>query len=178
MIAIEAAKLIDNSISVRTDIFNAATIAIIEIKNTIDADANIVNKPYALAETLKNRFNHFKSVIFEHTEAIVTAGNEQKAIQVYLNNLANSLRAEEREKLKISDINYQPSKPKVVTPRAISTKSSKKIDKKEVERYARELGISAYMVQMVCVSKGLSPEQAANVIRKSIEAAKATIPAV
>ena len=172
-IALEASRAVDNAIQVRTDLFNAATTSIIELKATIDSDESIANKPYALAEELTKRFEHHKQVVFELSEQIVAAGNSQKAIQIYLNQLANSLRAEEREKLKIADINYKPNPVKPVKTKAIKTTgSTKKLDKVELRKYAAELGVSEFTLQMLCVSKGISPETAANQLRKSINEAK------
>src|SRR5665213_2674679 len=148
------ARAIDDSISVRSDLFNAATVSIIELKEMIDKDESIVNKPYALAEILTNRYQQFKSVVFELSEKIVDAGNKQKAIQVYLNQLANTLRAEEREKLKIADINYKPPTPKIKVGNIKSV--TKKFDKVELRKYALELGINEFTLQMVSVQKGLS----------------------
>ena len=172
--AIEASRAQDASIEVRTDIFNAATVAIVELKSAIDNDPAITNKPYALATELTTRFEHFKTVIFQKNQEIIDAANQQKAIQVYPNNLSNSLRAEEREKLKLSDINYKPGAPKVknVTPRAIKTSGTKKLDKAELRKYASELGIPEYTLQMLVVSKGITIESAANMLRKSIKEAK------
>jgi hypothetical protein len=168
---------IDATIQVRTDIFNAATTAIVELKKSIDENESIINKPYALAEELKNRFVHYKEVIFSHNEAIIEAGNQQKAIQVYLNNLANSLRAEEREKLKIQDINYKPQAVKPVKTRTITTtgtnKKQAKFDMAGLKKYAAELGVAISTLQGVCIAKGCTPEAAADMLRKSIEAAKA-----
>lgn len=171
---LKAAHDIDDSIQVRGDIFNAATVAIVDLKKAIDDDTNIGNKPYALAEELKRRFEHYKTVVFELNQQIVEAGNTQKAIQVYLNQLANTLRAEEREKLKISDLSYQPAKVKPATPRAIKTTGTGKVklDKVELRKYAAELGVSDTTLQMIVVSKGISVEAAAKMIRASIEAAK------
>jgi len=169
--AISAARAVDDSITVRTDLFNAATVSIVELKAAIDHDGNIENKNYALAEELTRRFSHFKDVIFEANAQIVEATNNQKAIQVYLNQLANSLRTEEREKLKIADINYQPKSVKVVKPAAIKT-AKKKLDKVELRKYASELGIPEFTLQMLVVSKGITVEQAANMLRKSIKEAK------
>lgn len=173
--SIEKARAVDATINVRTDLFNAATVSIMEIKKSIDEDTNIPNKPYALAEELTNRFNHYKAVIFEMNEKIVESANAQKAIQVYLNNLANSLRAEEREKLKLQDINYKPKDVKSVTPKAIRTSSTKKLDKVELRKYATELGVSEFILQTLVVSKGISVEQAANMLRKSINEAKSEV---
>jgi|SRR5215471_5199411 len=173
---IEQSKLIDNSISVRTDLFNAATVAILDLKKAIDENPEITNKPYALAETLAERFNHHKAVIFDLQEKIVTAGNEQKAIQQYLNTLANQLRSEEREKLKLADINYQPKPlktPTVKTIKTTGTSKKTKLDKVELRKWASELGVNEFTLQMVCVSKGVTPEEGAKILRKSLEAAKA-----
>jgi hypothetical protein len=169
--AIATAKKLDSTVQVKTDLFNAATVAIVELKATIDADDSIENKPFALAETLYNRFLHFKQVVFELNAQIVEAGNQQKAIQVYLNQLANSLRAEEREKFKITDISYKPSAPKVPKISTIKT-ATKKLDKAELRKYASELGVSEFTLQMIVVQKGLTVEAAARILRHSINAAK------
>lgn len=172
---VETSRQLDASIVVRTDLFNAATVAIVDLKKAIDENPEVTNKPYALAEELTNRFNHYKQVIFEANEKIVEAGNQQKAIQVYLNQLANSLRAEEREKLKIADINYKPGAVKPAKVKSVSTtgtKKSTKLDKAELRKYATELGVSEFTLQMLCVSQGITPEAAANKLRKSINEAK------
>ena len=169
--AIRQARMIDSSINVRTDLFNAATTSILELKSSIDSDDSITNKPFALASELMTRFGHFKNVVFELNQKIVDAGNQQKAIQVYLNQLANSLREDERTKLKIADINYKPSAPKSITIKAVKT-TAKKLDKVELRKYAAELGISEFTLQMIVVQKGITVEAAARMIRHSLNAAK------
>lgn len=174
--AIEASRAQDNTVEVRTDIFNAATVAIAELKLAIDADPAITNKPFTLAQELSTRFEHFKAVIFAKNQEIIEAANQQKAIQVYLNNMANTLRQEEREKLKLADINYKPSAPKIArTPKPVKVNTAKKLDKGEVRKYAAELGIPEYTIQMLCVSKNMTPEQAAGLLRRSIKEAKSEI---
>lgn len=174
-VAVQTSRAVDSSIQVRTDLFNAATESIVNLKKEIDANESITNKPYALASELMTRFEHFKSVVFEMQQKIVEAGNEQKAIQVYLNQLANQLRAEEREKLKINDISYQPTKVKPVKPAAIKTtgtKKSTKLDKAELNKYAAELGVAAFTLQMVVVSRGITIKEAADMLKASLAAAK------
>lgn len=172
--AIKASREQDASIQVNTDIFNAATVAIQELKQSIDADPTITNKPYHLASELTTRFEHFKAVIFAKNQEIIEAANQQKAIQVYLNNMANTLRAEEREKLKLQDINYKPTPPKLVKsktdkPATVKVRSSNKLDKAELRKYAAELNIPEYTIQMLCVSKGITPAMAADKLRKQIQ---------
>lgn len=172
---LEEARKVDNGIAVRTDLFNAATVAIVDLKAAIDNDESITNKPYALATELKNRFEHFKNVVFELNEKLVEAGNNQKAIQVYLNNLANQLRSEEREKLKIADINYKPNPVKSPTVRSVRTSgttTSKKASKADIKKAAMELGIAEFTLQSFVIQSGGDLQGAVNKIKASIEAAK------
>lgn len=99
---LKVAETIDQSAKISTDLFNASTIAIEDMRIAIDSDVAITNKPFALAESLTKRFEHFSNLIFELNQKQLEYHSEQKAIQTYLNNLANKLRKEEREKLKIA----------------------------------------------------------------------------
>ncbi len=173
--ALEASRAIDANIQIRTDLFNAATVSIMDLKKTIDEDASITNKPYALASELMTRFEHFKQVVFELNQQLVDAGNNQKAIQIYLNNMANTLRAEEREKLKIQDLSYQPKPVKQPTVRKLSTTSTTKkvkIDKAELAKYVKEIGVSEFMFIQIVNTKQCTVAEAAEIIKKSIAAAK------
>lgn len=170
-----AVKEIDNSIQIRTELFNAATVAIMDIKKAIDDDANIANKPYALASALKDRFEHFKQVVFQLNEQLIEAGNNQRAIQQYLNNMANQLKAEEREKLKIQDLSYQPKPVKQPTVRKIGTSQTKpktKVDKAELAKAVKDTGVSEFMITQICLAKGCTVSEAVAIIKKSIEDAK------
>ena len=164
---------IDSKVEVRADLFNAETKSIIELKAAIDADATITNKAYALAETLVNRFTHHKTVVFELNQKLIEEGNKQKAIQIYLNTMANQLRAEEREKLKINDLNYKPAPPKAVKVKPVATTTTKKkIDKKELREAAGRLGVSEFTLQMIVVQKGITVADAEKMLAASINAAK------
>ncbi len=163
--AIRESQVIDVSINTRSDFFNAATIAIADLKAAIDADTNIENKNLKLAEVLMERFAHFKSVAFELQEKIVEANNHQKAIQVHLNTLANSLRAEEREKLKIQDLNYKPNpiKPAKDSVTRIN-KPKKNFTQAEVVAAAKKCGANIFTIQAMCVAKNTTPDIVANMI--------------
>lgn len=167
-IALNASRIMDQSVQVRTDLFNAAVVAIVDLKNIIDLDESITNKHFALATELKTRFEHFQSVIFDKQKEIVDASNNQRAIQVYLNELANKLRAEEREKLKLSDINYKPNDvSKVIKVKTISVKKPK-LDKIELAKWAKEIGIPEYTLAAFVTAKNCTIEAAANMIRQSL----------
>lgn len=166
-IAIEASRMLDASVEVRTDLFNAQVVAIVDLKSAIDNDESITNKHFALAEELKKRFDHFQSVIFEKQREIVDTSTNQRAIQVYLNELANKLRAEEREKLKINDINYKPNPIKEIKVKTVTVKKPK-LDKDELKKYASELGVPEFTLAAFVTAKNCSIETAANMIRASL----------
>jgi hypothetical protein len=170
----EEARNIDQSVQVRTDLFNAATVAIVDLKKSIDENVEIQNKPYALAQALLERFTHFKTVGFQLQEQLVDVNTNQRAIQTYLNNMANQLRAEEREKLKIHDINYRPQPVKTPSVKTIKTvgTSSKKAGKKEIAAAAKELGIAEFTLTAFVLQSGGDLDVAVKKIKASIEAAK------
>jgi hypothetical protein len=161
-------KEIDSTIRISTDVFNAKMLPIEELRKQIEADDSIENKHFKLAEFLTQRFTHLKKVVFEKKTEMEVMAAEQRAIQVYLNNLANKLKQEEREKLRIQDINYKPDSPKKVKTPSLK----KKIDKKEIRKYALELGIEEYTLQIFCISKNISVADAAFMIKKQIDEAK------
>lgn len=166
-------KEIDSQVQVSTDLFNAHTIAIADIKAMIDADDSVTNKPYQFACILKERFEHFKEVVFEKQKEIMDAQNGMKAIQVQLNNLANSLRAEEREKLKIQDINYKPNQVNVKKQTVTDINKPKKLfTQADVKRVAKELGMSEIAVNMLCVSKGTTPDVIKEMIKGQLNKAQ------
>lgn len=172
---ITKAKEIDSSITVSTDIFNAETVAIMDVFKSIDASDEISTdkKQVAKAEFMMERFNHFKTVIFELNQEVIESVNKQRAYQQQLNVIANQLRQEERDRLKIADINYKPSAPKIVTPRVTKPKSSKpKFDKVELRKVAAELGVNEFTLQMVCVSKNLTPAEAGKILRETLQTGK------
>jgi len=166
-------KAIDTAVAVRTDLFTAETIAIDTIKVAILGDDTITNKPYALAQAVHARYTKYKEVIFEHQQLINEETNKQRAAQIYLNNLSNQLRADEREKLKIADINYKPRAVAMkVTPKAQRLVKAR-IDVKELRMRAAELGIPEFTFKMILIQKHLTVEAAYQMFKANIDAAKA-----
>ena len=155
---------IDSAVQVKSDIFNAETVAIVEIKKLVDSDDSISaeDKNFKLASLLTDRINGFKRAITELNLEVIDKVNAQRAIQVYLNEMSNKLRVEEREKLKLQDINYQPAPQKVSKPR---TPKVPKFDKAELLKWAQFANVPPSIIQMICVSKGVSPEIAANQLK-------------
>lgn len=173
-LVLTTAKQIDQSINYRTDLFNAETVSIESLRLAIESDNTIENKHFELARIIKERHEHFQSVIFAKQDEIMEASNRQKAIQIYLNNLANKLRSEEREKLKLSDITYQVKPVGPVKTPSIK-KPSKKFDSASIKLWAanltKELGkpIPEFMLQTIAVSNNCDAEAAANILRRNIK---------
>lgn len=171
---LSTSRAIDQNITVKTDLFNAHTISIEELRLAIENDPSIENKNYKLAEVLKERHEHFQHIIFDNNAIIVDAANGQKAIQVYLNNLANKLRSEERTKLKLADITYEVKPVGPIKAPSIK-KPIKKFDSASIKRVSAELTkefgkpIPEFMVQTVAVSNNCDADMAGNILRRNIK---------
>lgn len=162
---------IDQTVQLTSDIFNLETVAITDIIKSVRADDSISNKPNTIASILWERINHFQKVIFERSEQNKNDNTRQRAYQVELNKIANELRAEEREKYRLIDINYKPRPPKEeVKVKKISVK--KKIDKVELREAAKELGIGEFAIQALCVARNITVEDAKQIIRVNMQNAK------
>lgn len=147
---------IDYSAEVSTDKFNQDTISIIELKKAIDADDSIENKALELFTRLKARFDHDQEIIFQAQKTIAEASTEQRSIQQYFNEFSNQLRQEEREKLRIQDLNYKPKPP--AKPKKAKTPAKKKYDRAEVARIAEETGVAPSTIQGLCISFNIEPK--------------------
>ncbi len=156
---------VDSSIKVRNDFFNAEIVSIINMKKEIDADSSIEKKHFELALRLQDRFIHLRNVLFNIDEKRVSITSEQRGIQTYLNDLVSKLRLDEREKIKQQDLTYQPVIPK--KPRESQARAPKKpkFDKVELARLAKEIGIPEFTIQTICVAKGISPVEAAKMLK-------------
>lgn len=159
----DAAKQ-DQTVTLVSDLFNAETKSLIELLTAIDS-SDIENKPYARAEFTVNRIKTFQQALFEAKNKVVELENAIRADQVYLNQEANKLRDEERTKLKIADITYQPATPKTPKPKSDkgtkAAKKSSKVDMAEVQKWAGKIGMPVQLVHMRMLSKNMSAEQAA-----------------
>ena len=155
-------------VELQEEIFNASTLAIMELKKIIDADSEIPQekKAFELGLQLQARFKEFQQVMFDARETLTQAGNASRAIQQYMNTLANQLRVEEREKLKLVDVQYNPSRPKTVKPKSPSgrAKLPKKFDKEACREAAAKYGVPMEMVQTLVTVKQISYDEAAQLV--------------
>lgn len=159
---LDAAKRIDSSIRFSGDIFNAATIAHVEIKAAIMADDSIPqeDKLKTYQNTIFERFQHFQRVAFEQDEVMFLAGKE-KAVAVgeqlaaikTLRDFGNELRDDYRKKLQISDNIYQPL-PVKITPKLKNMKTKSPFD---------------LMVEKVAISKNCSFDEAKRILMENMK---------
>ena len=173
---IDESQRLDATVDVASDIFNNETKSIVDLKSAIDADASITNKPYKLAEIVKSRFTTYQERIFELEKEKMELVSRQRADQVYMNNMANQLRAEEREKLHIADMNYTPKPVKVPHVRKITTsqteKPSKKATNAEFKAASQELGLPEFTLRAFTIQNGGDLAETVKKLKASIEAAK------
>jgi len=170
--AIRTITLSDSVVQTRADYYNAEMLSIVEMKQLIDNDdtIGIDQKQFKLAEMVQTRVKNLQQSLFEIDEQRIAIINQQRAIQTYLNELSTKLRAEEREKLKLQDLNYQPKAPVLKQPKAPSVKktTNNQIDA-QAKIVANEFGLSetsvAMFLKMFMTSKGLTLEQAVNMFR-------------
>ena len=167
----EHAQAIDNQIQIKQDFYNAETVSHIEVFKAIDADESITNKVYAKAEFLKTRHTHFAQIIFDARKTLEEATSAQRAINNTLNTIANKLRQDERDKLKINDSSYVVEKPKTVKTQS-KKPSEKKYTKTDIRVAAAEHKVPAEMVAIMCVSRNMMPQDAALMLSKQLNGDK------
>jgi hypothetical protein len=156
------AQAIDAKIEVKTDLFNAETISILELQKAIADDVSITNKSGHLAEILLKRYQGYKEKIFANQQENVDLANKQRAIQHSLNELKNKLTEAERAKYQLLDVNYKPNQVKISNKPINSPARPKKYDKAEIAKAAARANVPTSVIQMICVAKNMTPMQASD----------------
>jgi hypothetical protein len=107
-----------------------------------------------LAKTVKERFDHYKKIFFEHNEIAVNAASQQRAAIQFLNTLANHLKESERKALQIADINYKPEVVKAEKPvKAIKIKT--RVSPAELKKAADSVGVGPHFLQIIMNTKNV-----------------------
>lgn len=167
---VESRKL-DQGIRVFTDVFNSKTVGIEELRAAIFVDDTIPQdqKRFKFAAVLDERYQKLKDVIFSKRDELSQLETEQRAIQVYYNNFANQLKTEERAQLRLKDSTYVVQEPKkVTTPKAVTAKP---YDKVSIRTTAAKHKLPEAAINMLCVAKNISPEEAARIMLASMASA-------
>jgi len=169
---IETAVKIDQSVQIKTDLFNAATVAAVELRGAVQADASISDddKNFRYAEMCLERFNHMQSVIFQtRTEAtelmerLNKQENEARMWQTQVQTTAATLRQELRDKFKAMDVTYSPVSVKTPKPKAVKAPSKNTASQRQaIHDAAKKYNVSAPLLSMMLLNhKSMSPDEAA-----------------
>lgn len=164
-------RQIEYSVKILPDIFNAKMKSIVELHAAFTADESIKNADFHLAQIMEKRHNHLRDVLIERQRQNDEDRTEQRAIQQYYNELANKLRAEEREQIHIKNLEYKPAEPKIKKPKAPSTKavSAKDslpwVEKLEAEFPHTKGQVAGALQTLVLVKTAANPEAAYNILR-------------
>lgn len=162
---IEKSRQIDASVEIKADLFNAETVASVELKSAIERDETIPadKKQYVYADESLTRYLQFKQAVFEMREEMNRKENAMRFWQVQARQAAATLHGEFREKFKALDINYQPvAPPKPKLPSASKPKTgTKKFKLEEIKKFAEQYGVPHTSVQLVATAKNLTAEEAA-----------------
>jgi len=120
------------------DFFNAETIAYVDVQKQIDADDSIPQdeKRFAYHNYIKTQHELFRKRLFELKKEELELSNRDKALQYILNSITHKFKTEERDALKLQDINYVP---KVVAVKAPKVKLSP--EDKLIDTYAKFLKV-------------------------------------
>lgn len=164
------AKVIDSSIQVKADLFNAATVAAVELRGAINADESISEdqKDIKYTEECYTRFKHMQDVIFQTTAQAAeimarldAQKSELRMWQVQVQTSASTLVAEYREKFKSLTIDIPQVVPTKKTIKAASkSPKSPKFDHMGVRAAAAKFNVPASGIQALVYSKHMTPEAA------------------
>lgn len=139
---IERSRAIDSAIGSNQDFYNAETISLIDLRASIDANTEVVNKDDAFKQEILLRYEKFSIALFELDTERFKTQLQLSIIKKSLDETAGTLRADERERIKIADANYvPPAKNKPVKPR-VAKADKKSIFEQMVENFAKMNGIS------------------------------------
>lgn len=159
---LDKSRAIDQSINVKTDLFNAATIPAVELKAAIDADDSIPAnmKHFRYTEECDIRYQQYKKAVFQQRQELLEAENAMRMWQTQVRTFAATLSAEQREKFKESDLNYTPTTPKTVKPAAPKV-SKGRFNKDDLMAASKKYDIPMAAVQLVATARNVSPEVSA-----------------
>lgn len=159
---LNVSRQIDASIQIKEEIFTAETVAIVELQAAIERDTSITEKHFTLSRAIEERFNKFTSVLHDIKNQQQELLNKQRALQTFYQDLAKKLTLEQREQIKLKDLNYKPEPPKLV-----KTKSEvKKFDMHALKFVAQQTGFPMQVLQTICLNRNVQPVEAARILKE------------
>ena len=161
----ETRAMLDETITIRSDYFNADIPSLISLRETIfnQSDKSVDEKQFEYTRMLKEHIGHMRTVLIDMRDAEMKIGARMKLMQSEINQEANKLREEERKILQLENISYSPVSPKLAkTPKAPTTGVKRtKIDMEEVEYAAKKYGVPEQTIMATARLKKISVDAAA-----------------
>lgn len=136
---IAASQQLDQSIRYDGDLYNAATVAIVELKKLAYSDDSLTDeeKHYKWVSLISERRAHLQSVLIEHYKETRQIESEVAALQRTLNENVPTLRQEWRAKFAQNDVHYKP--PAITKPAKLPTIRSKNPLDRMAATYAQQM---------------------------------------
>jgi hypothetical protein len=150
------------------EFFNAETLSLVAVEKRVYADETIPNdkKAFEYARQSQERHKHLQHTLVEAIGLLKEVRSRLSASQRNLNVLVDKLRADEKAKLKIVDINYAPvPAPKKVKARM--TQKDKVIEDMARTIYAPQLSDAKRNASGYVIWDELSPEQRTECLDKA-----------
>jgi len=173
-LVIQESRRIDSSIQVTSDIFNAKTVPIIQLKGAIAQNTEIPEgeqKQYALVKEIYDRMKHLSAVVFDLQTQLKEANANLRMWQANAQEEAAKLSAKYRAEFAEINIEYEPTKPaKPAKDRASKGPKTPKVNKAPAAKWsvgdlkdaADRLGLKNYEVlrSLMIFNPGMTVAQA------------------
>jgi len=162
---LEHARNVDEKVQMKPDMFMAKTVALPELRAAIEHDENIPadRKDSVYAQTCKERYLHFKDVVFKQRQELLEQEQEMRMWQVNMQEAASKLKKEEQDKYREFTINYQPTpakKSKVSEPSG-KTKKASDYKRSELAEASKKYGFDVSAIRVIMLQKNMTAENAA-----------------
>lgn len=169
-------KLIDNSIEMVADVWNAATVSFVELEAAVQHDETIpVNeKNFTIVKLTAERIKKLDELIFAEQTALNQKKNERHALHTQVQVKVANLTDEQKKFWSQYDVNYKPVTPKKVKPTTDKIPSKKtKFDLDAIKAASAKYGIPAATIQMA-LTKGLfkTADEVGQVMTRGINVSK------
>jgi hypothetical protein len=144
------------------DFFNAEVQSIVDLKDEI-LKSGVENPNYEHAKQIRLRHTYLQEKLISLRKEESETLSRMRGIETRWNDLANKLRKDEQDELKLKNLEYKPISPK--EPKAPSVKKpSRKYDKNELIEVGKKYGIPYQTIQSICITKNCSAEEAIKIL--------------
>jgi hypothetical protein len=139
---IQESRNTDAQIRSAQDLWNAKTVATIDLIKAIRENDSIVDKNIEIQKVLTEHYEHLAPRILELESELFDLQAEKSVVKFNLDQLADNLRKEYRERIKIADANYQPPEKKNKVKIGVTSKKTESPFERMVKMKAQLEGIS------------------------------------